>query len=404
MIAISPVFTGYTIWRSFRDGGRRYLCERLGLYPATVTEPYKYWIHAASVGEVLTVMPLIKALQTLQPGPVLLTTNTPTGAEVLARQELPSVTHHYLPVDFPGATRRFLTQIKADSVWITETEIWPWLFARCHQANVQITIISGRLSTKTSSQASGFLAGSYKHALQGVNVLARSEADRQAYLQLGASECATQTVGNLKYANATSEHQGRCLLDRPYVVAASTHSDEEIQLAREWMKLDTSTLLVIVPRHPERAEAILKSLQDDGFSCIRRSTGKEIAATHRIYLADTLGELSDWFAFAKGAFVGGSLIPRGGHNMLEPARFACPTIVGSHTGNFADIVEQMLQVQGIRTGRSARQIVEFLVSAADGSTELVAMAERARMIARKQENILQSYLDLLLGEHGVSPG
>ena len=338
---LSPALLAYTLWRARKDGGKRYLTERLGFFKAhdSQASSAQHWIHAASVGEVLTVLPVLRSLHE----PLLVTTMSPTGASVLLQQNLAHVRHVYLPLDFPGACQRFFQHANIKSGWIVETEIWPWLYARARAHKVPLTIINARLSDKTMAYADGILAKIYRRALSEVRVLARSHEDARRFETLGAMS--VTTVGNLKYAGSSTEHTDKpeeALIDRPYVLAASTHDDEEWQLANAWQQAfvgqQSAPLLVMVPRHPERGYSIRKQLADMGMRCSLRSLRETVTVDTEIYIGDTLGEMQAWYTHAIACFVGGSLIARGGHNILEPARLGCPVVVGRHTFNFADIV------------------------------------------------------------------
>jgi len=347
MRLLSPVLLCHLCWRSARDGGWRYFFERLGL-GSSVDGPYR-WIHAASVGEVMTVMPLIESVLALEPTTkVLLTTNTPTSAHVLSQQNNPRIVHRYLPLDFAGATRRFLRQRHAECGWIMETEIWPWLYAHCRQQGIHLSIINARVSMRTLRNETGFLASTYRTALVGVDVLARTKEDASRFKRLGSSNTSVQVIGNLKFADSRHTTEATPLIDTPYCVAASTHDDEELQLARAWLEANINCLLVVVPRHVERGPSVarqLRALQRDLAPALPavslRSSGDAPLSGARLYVADTLGELLAWYRFATGVFVGGSLIDRGGHNLLEPARLGKAIVVGPSTSNFADVAELM---------------------------------------------------------------
>lgn len=402
---MSPLLLAYTVYRSAKDGGLRYLAQRLGLYPFTAKAKHdinpgnQLWVHAASVGEVITVVPLIKLWLERNPAAIVyFSTGTPTGAAVLKQQHIERVTHYYLPLDFPGACERFLNQITTEQVWIVETEIWPWLYAKCERRAISLTIINGRLSPRTSSQKRGILASSYRRALASVRILARSEEDQLRFVSLGAPAANIQVAGNLKYTSSADVAAPERIITGSYVLAASTHDDEELRLAKAWkeLSLDT-TLLVIVPRHPERGPAIYKRLSQEGLKVSQRSKGVLPSKTDNVYLADTLGELQSWYKYAKAAFVGGSLIPRGGHNVLEPARFACPTIVGMYTDNFKDIMSLMQASDAIAIADDEQQVAHFFSQAAMGEKSVQAMGQRAKSIALEAQNTMQRYRRLLIG-------
>lgn len=422
---LSPVLLVHLAVRSWRDGGARYCRERLGFGPgaarAAVTpssadssgDPAimskglstsgqrasgRLWIHAASVGEVMTVLPLVRAtLASDDRLSIVVTTNTPTGAAVLARHAPPGVHHRYLPIDFPGATQRFLSRERPAAGWIVETEVWPWLYARCHALNIPLTIINARLSTRTARHATGPLATTYRRALASVTVLARTPEDAAGYRALGAEPTRVRTVGELKLADAASDTAPPSpLLDRPYVLAASTHDNEEHRLADAWLASATDGLLVIAPRHAERGAALARQLP----GCARRSQGDSPPDDARLYLADTLGELDAWYAHARGVFVGGSLIERGGHNVLEPARRACPIVVGPHTTNFTEPVAMLKAANAIADVPDAEGVARFLARAMAEDGELVSQGLRAREAALAAgRDMVGAYLE----ELGTSP-
>ncbi len=380
----------------------RYWWQRMGIYTLTrdrevsAAADVQLWVHAASVGEVITVLPLIREWQARTGDNVLLTTGTPTGAAVLEKQAIAGIRHQYLPVDFPGACQRFVNQLSVRTGWIVETEIWPWLYARCDRAGIALTIINGRLSRRTSTQSTGLLSSSYRRALSNVRVLARSQQDVDNFISLGTPLTQVELIGNLKYTDAPGKVVSHAPLERNYVLAASTHDDEELQLAGLWLQRAASNdLLVIVPRHPERGSAIMRELTALGAKVALRSRNQLPAADEQIYLADTLGEMQAWYQHAKACFVGGSLITRGGHNMLEPARYGCPVIVGPHTENFDDIMHLLLQSDGIQVAENCDDVIHFLVEAAQECADYTMMASRARQVALDSQNVLQRYVAAL---------
>ena len=399
---LSPLLAGYTLWRACKDGGSRYWWQRMGVFSlprnqAVISlDDVQLWVHAASVGEVLTVLPLVKAWQARTGEKVLFTTGTPTGAAVLEKQAIDGIRHQYLAVDFPGACQRFINQLPVRTGWIVETEIWPWLYATCDRAGIALTIINGRLSRRTSTQSKGLLSSSYRRALSSVRVLARSQQDVDNFIALGTPPSRVELIGNLKYADIPGTVVSHSPINRQYVLAASTHDDEELQLAGLWLQLAANNdLLVIVPRHPERGPAIMRELTALGAKVSLRSDNQLPAAGEKIYLADTLGEMQAWYQFAKACFVGGSLITRGGHNMLEPARYACPVIVGPHTENFEDIMPLLLQSDGIKVAQTSDDVIRFLVEAFQDRADYAMMASRAQQVALDSQNVLQRYVAAL---------
>jgi 3-deoxy-D-manno-octulosonic-acid transferase len=399
---VSPILFGYTLWKTFKGGGSRYLRERLGFYyvaiPERQTNSQLLWVHAASVGEVITVLPLVRSwLATVENRQVLFTTGTPTGYEVLDNQDIPGITHQYLPIDFPGACRRFFSQANISQGWIVETEIWPWLYSRCHQAGVKLTIINGRLSDKTSKQSTGFLASSYHRAICNIRILARTSEDAKRFISLGAKADNVTIAGDLKYATSSALSDIEPFIKHPFVLAASTHADEELRIADAWRLIENNNvLMVIAPRHPERGIIVYNDLVKKGFRVALRSIDQSPSATHEIFIVDTLGELPLLYQYALAAFVGGSLIERGGHNVIEPAQFACPTVVGLHTLNFSDMVARLENNDAIKVARSATEVVDFLARASEGSSAHKDMGKRAQAVANAdRQDTLESYQNLL---------
>lgn len=396
----SPLIITYTLWRANKDGGKRYLSQRLGFYSKDqqqAANSAEIWIHAASVGELVTVLPLIKRIKV----PLLVTTTTPTGAAALERENLHHVTHEYLPIDFSYACQGFLTHKKLQKGWIVETEIWPCLFSAARNHQISLSIINARLTDKTSRLSHGVLSTAFIKALRGVTVMARSADDAKRYIELGSQPEITTPVGNLKYAHSnTSKIETQALIQDVYFLAASTHEDEEIQIAREWnrryKKEIGEAILVIAPRHPERGERIARQLAESNIPASRRSLGEPLSGKTSIYIADTMGELQCWYTHAKACFVGGSLIRRGGHNMLEPARVGCPIISGPHTFNFQDIVANLLAHESMSVAQNATQVLDFFAAVHNDRKTYQYVAERARQRAILSEGILDEYLARLM--------
>ena len=395
----APVLLAHLLIRSLRDGGWRYLGERLGMAPDGARG--RRWIHAASVGEVLTVLPLLEALVEAEPGRrVLVTTTTPTGAAVLARRAPVLVDHVYLPIDWPGACRRFLGRTRPRTAWIVETEIWPWLFAECRHCRHVPTIINARLSARTLEGPARWLRHTFAQALTGVHVLARSDEDARRYVTLGASAESVGTLGNLKFADNGDADAHEPLITGHYCVAASTHDDEERQLAEHWLQ-QPDGLLVIVPRHPERGARLSTQLNAlcaaaGSPRCARRAFDELPAAGARLYLADTLGELQAWFSAAETVFVGGSLVPVGGHNVFEPARQGRAIVIGPHVANFTDAVELLQQTDAIEQVVDAESAVARLRYLAADRQRACDLGTRAQRAVTAHADIARRYLDRLL--------
>jgi len=386
---VSPLLLLHLSWRSIRDGGKQYFLERLGF--SSKDQIKRIHIHAASVGEVITVLPLVEKMQAKYPSlAFLITTNTPTGFNILKARCSANSIQAFLPIDFAGATKRFYNSKTITSLLVVETEIWPWLYFRANQRNIPITIINARLSPKSNGAVASFFSQTYTKALSTVSVLARSKDDADRYAAKGVQPSKPTAVNPIK------------LIEQDYVLAASTHDDEELQLAQAWLATTSEQLLVIAPRHAERGARLAKSLNalqkeiDPALPIIAvRSQGQQPTPQSKIYLADTLGELNDWYAHATAAFVGGSLIKRGGHNVLEPARYATPIIVGPHTFNFKKEVQLLFDEQAIAVADNVDEVVQLMVLAGSNEDWCNAIGSRAKNIINVQSDVLDKYIESL---------
>lgn len=336
----------YTLWQAYQHRDRNYLYERLGFgrYP---TLPRCIWLHAASVGEVNAILPLLKLLQQHLPGyPLLLTCNTPSGWMTAQKNFSANVAIHYLPIDWPFAVKRFINTVQPLCGLITETELWPNLYLHCAYKGVQLVVINARLSSRVTHQPR-WLKILYSHCIQHtLAILARSELDKQRYLTLCNQEQRLRVIGNIKFSLAAASTTAAIDLGRPYLLAASTRDGEESLLIEQFLQnAPADMLLVIVPRHPKRAAAIRKLLRQLPLAFAVRSKQEPIVAATRIYLADTFGELQNFIANAQFVIMGGSFQPCGGQNILEVANAAKAVIFGPHMDNFLDEARLFLQHQ-----------------------------------------------------------
>lgn len=393
---LAPALVIYTAWQALRARELRYLQERLGFHRGAPAAP-GIWLHAASVGEVNAAAPLLEHLHRRHPQlPITVSTVTTTGAAA-ARRRLPgAIRHVYLPLDFGYAVRRFLARLRPGCALILETEIWPNLFDRCARRGIPLLIVNGRLSRRTLD-AAAWLRNIYRTALAEVTaVLARSPEDSAAYVSLGAAAEHVHTIGNIKFA-ATAGAAAPIALGRPYVLAASTHEDEELRLVRAWQEAARAELLVIAPRHPQRLGAILKQLAPLGVKLAVRSRGETVQAVTEVYLADTFGELGGFIAGAEVVFMGGSLIPRGGHNILEVGWAGKPVVFGPHMDNFAAEATLFLAADaGVQVEDEAelmRTVAGLLEDGARGH----ALGGNARRLMQEQGGVVEAYAEAIAG-------
>jgi len=396
-----PIFFLYTLKVALRDKSSRYLLQRLGFFYTTTNTPKTkntYWIHCASVGEVNTYMPLHrKLIKQLPDTNFIITTNTTTGARTVLNHACERTIHNYLPIESSFAIKRFLNFAAPDRCLIMETEIWPLLYKHCTQRNVSISIINGRLSHRTL-EGNRWIKSVYKQSLQSVEkILCKSEQEVSNFEQLGATTEKLLNTGNLKFAhtNEATTIQPIDLNSRRYFVAASTHNNEEQQLAQLWSELNTDSVLVIVPRHPNRSEQIQAQLSTLNIKFSVRSKQQSLDNDTNIYLADTLGELMGFMAGADCVFIGGSLIPHGGQNILEPARLGKNIVCGPHMFNFKDEVELLKANHGCIQISNISELKNTFSQLLDSPDEQ-HMGENAKQVLNNQVNVIDLYVSVLL--------
>lgn len=342
-------------WRNFG--------ERLGLGPKL--DPSGVWIHAVSVGEVQAAAPLVSSLRQHYPEiPLIVTTFTVTGASRARSLFKEGVRVRYIPFDLPGSVRRFFNRVKPRLAVIFETELWPNLYRECGRRRIPLVLASARISQKSVSRYRK-LGSLFRDTLSnGVVVAAQAGGDADRFREMGADPERTHVTGNLKFDFAVPDNtiaHGRQLRERyargrPMWVAGSTHRGEE-EAALEAHKLVRSVhpdaLLVVVPRHPNRFNDVSEVIRSSGARFLRRSKEAEAdvpAAAIDVLLVDTLGELLDFYAASDVAFVGGSLVAVGGHNLLEPAALGLPILTGPHNFNSEDVARLLIS-------RGAAQVV-----------------------------------------------
>ena len=383
----APLFCVVLLLRGLRD--RTYwhhFGERFGFGPAL--EKPCIWVHAVSVGEVQAAAALVNTLRERYPDiPLVVTTFTPTGAGRARALFKDRAQVRYLPFDLPDAVRRFFNRIRPRIAVIFETELWPNLYHQCGRRRVPLVLASARLSARSVDRY-GRLGALFRETLaQGVVVAAQGEADASRFRALGSDPSNTHVTGNLKFdfsVPADIAERGRALRDyyapgRSVWVAGSTHGGGEEEALLEAQKLirarQPRALLVIAPRHPNRFGEVAAQLVSRGVRFIRRSQAPAAGAIAEaeVMLLDSLGELLDFYAASDVAFVGGSLVPIGGHNLLEPAALGLPILTGPNNSNSADAARLLI-------GNGAVQVVQNPQELADKVVTLLAEPEtRTRM-------------------------
>lgn len=351
--ALLPVLPLRLWWRGRREPGyRANVGERFGFYRGAAHATGALWIHAVSLGETRAIAPLIERLQREAPArPILLTHMTATGREAGRTLFGDRVMQAWLPYDVPFAVRRFLEHFRPRAGLLVETELWPNLTAAVARTGVPLLLINARLSER-SAQGYRRVAPLSRPLLRAfAGIAAQSEADAGRLRDLGAEHVVV--TGNLKFDVAVTpaqRHQGAALralfgADRPVLMLASTRDGEEALLLDALARTDAlpaATLIVIVPRHPQRFDAVAALLDERRVPYARRSANAPVGASTRVVLGDSLGEMFAYYGACDVAFVAGSLLPLGGQNLIESIAAGVPTLIGPHMFNFAEASEAAL--------------------------------------------------------------
>ena len=403
-LLLAPVFCAVLWFRGLRDRRyRRNFSQRFGRGEA-VAEP-SIWVHAVSVGEVQAAAVLVRTLYDRYPGvPLVVTTLTPTGDERARALLGDRADIRYLPLDLPGSVRRFFDRVKPRIAVIFETELWPNLYRECRHRRVPLVLASARLSPRSMGRYRRFLSLFSEVLSSQVTIAAQGESDAERFRSLGADPQRTHVTGNLKFdfavpANVTTkgaELRQHYAAGRSVWVAGSTHAGEEAQVLeahREVRRTHPGAILVLVPRHPQRFAEVTSWLEKQHVRFIKRSQPSARTPDLEVVLVDTLGELLDFYAMGDVAFVGGTLVEVGGHNLLEPAALGLPVLAGPHNFNSADIAKILVESGAALIVADAREL------AARVSALLSNPVERARIGAIGRECVEgnRGALDKLLG-------
>ncbi len=401
---ITPLVLLRLLWKSrLQPEYRRRVGERFGLV-APAGEGVAVWVHAVSVGESLAALPLIEALiRRHGEGRVWVTTTTPTGSERVQAALGQRVRHSYAPYDLPGAVARFLERARPRQVVIMETELWPNLFRAIRKRGLPLFVANARLSPRSFRGYSRL-----RRSIAGVladcsEVAAQSEADAERFRSLGAPR--VSVMGNIKFDMTVPEEQlrrGQELraalgLSRRVWIAASTHEGEEqaaIDAQRELLKQLPDAALILVPRHPQRFDEVAKLIERSGLASARRSQAAPDLRT-QVLLGDSMGEMFAYFAAADVAFVGGSLAPVGGHNVLEPAALGVPVLFGPQMHNFIAARDLLLVSDAALEVGDAGQLAARLMSLFGDAAQRARMGQAGKAAVEANRGALRKLLALL---------
>ncbi|WP_312927001.1 lipid IV(A) 3-deoxy-D-manno-octulosonic acid transferase [Pseudescherichia sp.] len=380
--------------------------ERYGFYKQPL-KPGGILMHSVSVGETLAAIPLVRALRHRYPDlPITVTTMTPTGSERVLSAFGNDVQHVYLPYDLPDALNRFLNAVDPKLVLVMETELWPNLIAALHTRKIPLVIANARLSAR-SAKGYARLGDFIRTLLRRITLIAaQNEEDGERFIALGAKRNQLTVTGSLKFdISVTPQLASRAVTlrrqwapHRPVWIATSTHEGEEsavIEAHQTLLREFPNLLLILVPRHPERFPDAINLVRQAGLSYITRSSGEVPSGSTQVVVGDTMGELMLLYGIADLAFVGGSLVERGGHNPLEAAAHAIPVLMGPHTFNFKDICARLTQADGLITVTDVASLSKEVASLLTDEDYRNFYGRHAVQVLYQNQGALQRLLQLL---------
>jgi 3-deoxy-D-manno-octulosonic-acid transferase len=384
--------------------------ERFG-FVEPLTGPRVIWVHAVSVGEVRAAAPLVKKLCDRCPDhQILVTTMTPTGSATVASLFGDRVVTCYVPYDYPSAVRRFLDRIRPEVLIVMETELWPNIFHACNARNIPVAVTNVRMSESSMRRYLRIAPKLTRATLGQVRLLAvQSNADAERLLKLGADPSRLQVTGSIKFELALPASLGEAAevlrrdwgADRPIWVAASTHGDEESRVLGIHRELKSkpafsNALLVVVPRHPERFQPVVKICQRLNYKVALRSQHSgPLDPSVDVLLGDTMGELMLFYGACDVAFIGGSLVPTGGHNLLEAAALGKPVVFGPHMFNFAEIAQLTLERGAGVQVRDSHELLEEITAFLSDANKRDRAGEAGRKLVEENRGALQRTMKLL---------
>ncbi|BAN36716.1 3-deoxy-D-manno-octulosonic-acid transferase domain protein [Sulfuricella denitrificans skB26] len=398
-----PYILFHLLWRSRRQPGYlRHIGERFGFYRGQPATPL-IWLHAVSVGETRAAVPLVTQLQARYPEHrILLTHMTPTGRDTGRQLFGDQVLQCYLPYDFPIATRRFLRHFKPEIGLLMETEIWFNLVQICKKTGVPLLLVNARMSEKSARKYGRFKTLT-RDSLQSLSVIAgQTEADARRLVELGAPS--VNITGNLKFDIAVPQSAislGKNLREqfgavRPVFLAASTREGEEVLIIEALARIDIPNLLiVIVPRHPQRFDQVADMLTQRDIRFQRRSANQVVAPETQVVLGDSMGEMFSYYATCDIAFIGGSLLPLGGQNLIEAAAMGKPILIGPHTFNFSEVTELAVQAGAAQRVANAEELALMVRDLLKTPERMKAMSVTALTFADRHRGATERLMTLI---------
>lgn len=411
---LTPFILLRLLWRGFRSPAywKRWK-ERFGYLPFQVAGP-SIWIHAVSVGEAQAATPLVNALRERYPHQaIVVTTTTPTGSERVREAFGDSVLNAYICYDTPGMVRRFLDQLRPAIAIIMESEIWPNLFGQCERRGIPLLIVNARLSPQSTMRYQR-IPGLTRSTLAHVTaVAAQSDIDAERYASIGMEPSRIHQTGSIKFdvkLPVSLKEQAAVVrrnwgVNRSVWIAASTHEGEEDIILRAYdrvRKAQPNALLVLVPRHPERFNRVANQCRKQGYSVVLRSENRPCDDTTAVFIGDSMGELVIFYAASDVAFVGGTLVLIGGHNILEPAALGIPVLTGPYLHNFEEISQKLIAAGVCVQINDEKQLADTVIRLLKDADLRFSMGEKGRAVVEENRGALESVLELIADHIGPS--
>lgn len=402
-----PIVLGRLLWRSRNNPAyRQRWSERFGFLPKNIPQNC-LWVHSVSVGETIAAVPLVKGFQKLHPDvPVVITTMTINGAKQVVSSFGQSVTHVYVPYDLPDAVNRFIDRVRPKMLLIIETELWPNLLHICAQRKIPIFLANARLSERSAKRYAQFKTLVSLMMKNITQAAVQTQIEAQRFISLGLPVERIQVTGTVKFDVVVSDEimqKGKQLreqigADRSVWIAASTHQGEE-EIILEAFKLIKQKyphlLLILVPRHPERAKDVATLCQNANFQIVLFTEQKAITNAVDIYLTDTIGQLMMQYVAADIAFVGGSLNTTGGHNVLEPAVLGKPVITGPQMFNFVESTQLLKQAGALWQINDATELAGKVIELLQDPAQREQAGKAGQQVIEKNRGAVQKHLQLI---------
>lgn len=403
MYLISPYLLARLWWKGRKlPAYRERIAERF-CWDKLENQSFDVWVHAVSLGEVIAATPLIEAMLKKQ-WTILITTMTPTGAAQVKTKFGERVAHRYVPYDLYSVVKRFFHRINPKVGVIMETELWPNLISEANAVKIPLFLANARLSERSLK---GYMRFKFlfKPILNQFNaILAQSADDAERFIRLGAEPERVHALGNMKFdLSVSTSDQSKFIAikeqwgkQRPVVIIASTHDNEELCILKELKRLQRAILdviLLIAPRHPERFQKVYQLCKAEGFNVGLRSNLDSIHPNNEVVVLDCLGELLGFYHISNYAFVGGSLVPVGGHNVLEPIAMQVPVLSGNQVHNFKAVCRDLVDAQAIILVKDASELIDAIIRLSEDQKSTQAMMERATQVLVNNKGSVSKHLD-----------